>query len=83
MGCYKKDARELLDHFTDVVSENVGAGRKVQYASLGIFYPTMHGRSAVKRLKIRFRPARELSERVAGSGNITTKEEGENNDDED
>lgn len=86
MGCYRKDARELLDHFSSVVAEQVAIGRKVQYASLGIFYPavTRRGRGAGKRRKIKFRPARELVEKMAG--NITTKEEkegGENDDDED
>ncbi|MCL6560670.1 MAG: HU family DNA-binding protein, partial [Firmicutes bacterium] len=36
MGCYRTDAREVLDHFADVIRENVSAGRKVQYAGLGV-----------------------------------------------
>ncbi|MGQ9825659.1 MAG: HU family DNA-binding protein [Desulfotomaculales bacterium] len=68
MGCYRKDARELLDHFAAVVAENVAAGRKVQYAGLGIFYPAVsrRGRGAGKNVKIRFRPARDLAEKVKG-----------------
>jgi nucleoid DNA-binding protein len=66
MCCYKKDARELLDHFAAVVAENVAAGRKVQFAGLGIFYPSVarRGRGAGKAVKVRFRPAKELVEKV-------------------
>lgn len=76
MGCYRKDARELLDHFAAVVAENVAVGRKVQYTGLGIFYPSVarRGRGAGKSVRIRFRPARELAEKVKGgrqNGNIS------------
>jgi DNA-binding protein HU-beta len=68
MGCYRKDARELLDHFSAFIAEQVAAGRKVQYAGLGIFYPAIsqRGRGAGKSIKIKFRPARELAEKVKG-----------------
>lgn len=79
MGCYRKDARELLDHFVGVVAENVTAGRRVQYAGLGVFYPsvTRRGRGAGKNVKIRFRPARELAEKVKAKGDA---EDGGNSD---
>jgi len=79
MGCYRKDAREVLDHFASVIAENVSAGRRVQYAGLGIFYPAIskRGRGAGKHVKVRFRPARELAEKVKNG-----KGEGENADQE-
>ncbi|MBE3585374.1 MAG: HU family DNA-binding protein [Thermoanaerobacter sp.] len=70
MGCYRKDARELLDHFASVVAEQVAAGKRVQYAGLGIFYPAVskRGRGAGKHVKVRFRPARSLAEKVMKGG---------------
>jgi|GEM_PF-1346935 len=70
MGCYRKDARELLDHFCSFVAEQVAAGKRVQYTGLGIFYPAVvrRGRGAGKAVKVRFRPARELAEKVKMRG---------------
>jgi DNA-binding protein HU-beta len=70
MGCYKKDARELLDHFASVVAEQVAAGKRVQYAGLGVFYPAVskRGRGAGKHVRIRFRPAKGLAEKIKKGG---------------
>lgn len=85
MGCYRKDAREVLDHFAAVIAENVSEGKKVQYAGLGVFYPAIsrRGRGAGKSVKIRFRPARELAEKVknsrkGGAGNADQEKPGIN-----
>jgi DNA-binding protein HU-beta len=66
MGCYKKDARELLQHFADVIEENVQAGRKVQFTGLGVFYPAVseRGPGAGKNVRVKFRPAKSLIEKV-------------------
>jgi nucleoid DNA-binding protein len=70
MGCYRKDARELLDHFSAFIAEQVAAGKRVQYAGLGVFYPAIprRGRGAGRSVKIKFRPARELAEKVKVKG---------------
>ncbi len=62
MGCYGKDAREVLDHFAAVVRENLGADRKVQLAGLGVFY-TAKSRG---KIRVKFRPTRSLS--LVGEG---------------
>ncbi|AEG15193.1 hypothetical protein Desku_1613 [Desulfofundulus kuznetsovii DSM 6115] len=57
MGCYAKDARELLlEHFPTVITEAVSQGKKVHLAGLGTFYP----RRGRKGLRVAFRPARGL-----------------------
>ncbi|WP_027356584.1 HU family DNA-binding protein [Desulfofundulus thermocisternus] len=57
MGCYAKDARELLlEHFPAVLVEAVSQGKKVHLAGLGTFYP----RRGRKGLRVAFRPARGL-----------------------
>jgi DNA-binding protein HU-beta len=57
MGCYHKDARELLlEHFPAVLVESISAGKKVHLAGLGTFYP----RRGRKGLRVAFRPARGL-----------------------
>jgi DNA-binding protein HU-beta len=57
MGCYHKDARELLlEHFPTLLAEAVSAGKKVHLAGLGTFYP----RRGRKGLRVAFRPARGL-----------------------
>jgi len=57
MGCYKKDARELLQHFADVVGKNVQAGKKVQFTGLGVFYSVVSKRGV---RAVKFRPATSL-----------------------
>jgi DNA-binding protein HU-beta len=40
MGCYRKDARELLlQHFVSVLTEAAVRGEKVHLAGLGTFLP--------------------------------------------
>jgi DNA-binding protein HU-beta len=58
MGCYHKDARELLlEHFPAVLVESISAGKKVHLAGLGTFYPR-RGRKGL--LRVGFKPARGL-----------------------
>ncbi|NHM25979.1 hypothetical protein G7K71_02920 [Desulfofundulus sp. TPOSR] len=66
MGCYHKDARELLlEHFPAVLVEAVSAGKKVHLAGLGTFYP----RRGRKGLRVAFKPARGLIRAVQEKGN--------------
>jgi nucleoid DNA-binding protein len=62
MGCHRKDARELLEHFAAVVIENIAGGRKVQFSGLGVFIPqpVVRGPRAGKALRVKFRPAKEF-----------------------
>lgn len=77
MGCYKRDVREVLDHFSAIIVEQAAAGKKVRYASLGVFYPAVsrRGRGAERgerKLTARFKPARgflkALNEKGSGEG---------------
>lgn len=65
MMCYRKDARELLDHFADLVVQELAAGRSVYYKPLGTFH-VVAGRSGKRR--VRFFPARRLRLILAGKG---------------
>lgn len=54
MGCYHKDARELLlEHFPAVLVEAVSAGKKVHLAGLGRFTHVGAGRACGWRLNPR------------------------------
>lgn len=57
MGCYKKDAMELLEHFSNVVAETLAAGGAVDFRPLGIFRLS-------KRGGVKFRPAAKLARKV-------------------
>lgn len=57
MGCYKKDAAELLTHFCDVVAETLAQGGAIDFRPLGVFRLGRKG-------GIRFRPASKLARRV-------------------
>jgi nucleoid DNA-binding protein len=65
MSCYKKDCRELLDHFADLVVEELAAGRAVYFKPLGTFHvvPSRGGKR-----RVRFFPARRLRLILAGKG---------------
>lgn len=65
MGCYKKDAKELLQHFSDVVVEAVEANKSVYFKPLGIFYPaTYHAKNYHKGRKLRYKPSKYIAERL-------------------
>lgn len=68
MGCYKKDCAELLEHFADIIVENVQAGRAVSHKDIGMFYPFISARC---QLKIKFRPAKKVALKVAGNSNVS------------
>lgn len=57
MGCYKKDAFELLGHFSDVVAETLAQGGAVDFRPLGVFKLGRKG-------GIKFKPATKLARRV-------------------
>lgn len=63
MMCYKKDCRQLLTLFADLVVEELLAGRSVYFRPLGTFH-TVKGRSG--RRRVRFVPARRLRLALAG-----------------
>lgn len=65
MSCYKKDARELLTHFADLVVQELVAGRSVYFKPLGTFH-VVPGRGG--RRRVRFVPARRLRLALAGKG---------------
>lgn len=65
MMCYKKDCRQLLTLFADLVTEELIAGRSVYFKPLGTFHPVA-GRSGKRR--VRFVPARRLRLALAGKG---------------
>lgn len=75
MGCYKKDTRELLQYFSNLVVENIAAGNKVSISCLGTFYPAEAKRSKDKTLKIKFKPAKGVAEKVKKGGENKCEEE--------
>lgn len=68
MGCYRKDARELLlQHFTAVLTEAAKRGEKVHLSGLGTFYPARSRKptkSGVRRLTLKFKPAKPLLRQI-------------------
>ncbi|KUK32061.1 MAG: Histone family protein DNA-binding protein [Thermoanaerobacterales bacterium 50_218] len=74
MSCYQKDAKELLEHFTDLIAEEVSQGRQVRFAPLGTFYARpakKPRRDGTRRLLLRFKPSKAVLrklEEVAGEG---------------
>lgn len=72
MGCYKKDAAELLQHFVDVIIENVCAGKTVGYKDLGIFYPYLSVRRGRQdQIRLKFRPAKKVKKKIASDFNTS------------
>jgi len=64
MGCTKKDCRELLDHFVDLVNEKLATGEKISYVGLGKFYTKNgHGKKRAK-----FKACKRLSRGVSENG---------------
>lgn len=57
MGCYKKDAAELLEHFSNIVAETLAQGGTVDFRPLGVF---KIGRKGV----VKFKPAAKIIRRV-------------------
>ena len=65
MGCYKKDTKELLQHFCDVIVESIETDKTIYFKPLGIFYPaTYHSRKNNKGRKLRFKPSKYIIERL-------------------
>ncbi len=83
MGCYKKDARELiLQHVRDALLEAARRGEKVRLHGFGVFVPVRGRRSrktGQKKLTLRFRPAaeflRELNDAKEVSGDAQRRGE--------
>lgn len=57
MGCYKKDAMELLTHFSNIIAETLAQGGAVDFRPLGVF-------RLGKRGAIKFKPAVKIIRRV-------------------
>ncbi|MGI6405487.1 MAG: HU family DNA-binding protein [Syntrophaceticus sp.] len=67
MSCYQPDARELLEHFADLIVEAINEGKAVYFAPLGKFYPSraVRARKDGKRCRtIRFRPSAGLKRKI-------------------
>lgn len=73
MMCYKKDCRQLLTHFADLVMEELLAGHLVYFRPLGTFHPVV-GRGGKRR--VRFVPARRLRLALARAQEVTKNEAG-------
>ena len=76
MGCYHKDVREVLDHFTNIMVENVCEGRKVQFIPLGVFSPAkIRHRNAgnvagnVNEVKIKFKQSTIVTRKLVNNVN--------------
>ncbi|OPX92596.1 MAG: Bacterial DNA-binding protein [Pelotomaculum sp. PtaB.Bin104] len=69
MGAYKRDVRELLEIFSNIIAENVVAGNSVSFVSLGIFYPYVSQTTGKVRLK--FRPSKRILAKVADGKPVT------------
>jgi len=72
MGCYHKDVREVLEHFTNIMVENVCEGRKVQFIPLGVFSPKeirhRHDRNNVNDVKIKFKQSTIVTRKLMNNG---------------
>lgn len=67
MGCYQRDARELLEHFADVVAQQTTSSKRVYISFLGTFYtvPARKPRAdGTRRQVLKFKPSRALARRV-------------------
>ncbi|HAG08375.1 MAG TPA: hypothetical protein DCK87_02230 [Desulfotomaculum sp.] len=58
MGCRGKDVRELMDHFVDIIVENVTNGKKVQFTHLGVFS------LRANKIRIRFRQSSTITRKI-------------------
>jgi DNA-binding protein HU-beta len=71
MGCYHKDVREVLEHFTNIMVENVCEGRKVQFIPLGVFSPKeirhrdKNNVNDIKDIKIKFKQSLTITRKLA------------------
>lgn len=61
-NCYIRDAREVLNHFVDVIAAALEQGNAIHFAGLGTFYPSR------SRGRVRFKPAASLRRRLDQSG---------------
>lgn len=72
MGCYRKDARELLlQHFVSVLTEAAVRGEKVHLAGLGTFYPARSRKptkDGVRRVVLKFKAAKPLLKAINHGG---------------
>ncbi|KYH30663.1 HU family DNA-binding protein [Neomoorella mulderi] len=68
MGCYRKDARELLlQHFVSVLTEAAVRGEKVHLAGLGTFYPARSRKprkDGIRQTVLKFKAAKPLLRRI-------------------
>ncbi|AEF95036.1 histone family protein DNA-binding protein [Desulfotomaculum nigrificans CO-1-SRB] len=65
MGCYKKDTRELLEHFAAVIAEHVAKGERVSFKPLGIFYAQRSRRGrGTGQILLKFRAAKGIQRTV-------------------
>jgi len=71
MGCYHRDVREVLDHFTNIMVENLKEGRKVQFMPLGVFSPKeirhrdKNNVNDIKDIKIKFKQSLTITRKLA------------------
>ncbi|MBC7104740.1 MAG: HU family DNA-binding protein [Firmicutes bacterium] len=61
-GFIKRDTRQALDAFAEVLTEALAEGRTVRYSGLGTFRPVTRKRRGKNAtyVTVRFRPARRL-----------------------
>jgi len=67
MSCYQPDARELLEHFSDLIVETINEGKELYFAPLGRFYPSRAVRArrdGKQYWTIRFRPSASLKRKI-------------------
>jgi nucleoid DNA-binding protein len=62
MNCSQRDALEMLQHFSDIVAEQVACGQSVGFKPLGVFAPGIMRKS--HRKTIRFRPSTTLRRKM-------------------
>ena len=66
MGCYQRDAKELLEHFAAVMIERTAKGEKIRLSFLATFYPGTGRlrRNGTRRRVLKFKPARKFVEQL-------------------
>ena len=78
MGCYRKDAKEILEHFAAVITGHVVKGERVSFKPLGMFYAQRSYRGrGTGQILFKFRPSTGVQRKVR----VTTLEESDDSPD--
>lgn len=64
MGCFKKDAREMLEHFSAVIVEHASRGEKVSFKPLGIFYIHESKKVNGHKLRLKYRATKDVLRKI-------------------